>query len=67
MYINIYRDAERERDIEAQIDTEMGRERDWQSQAGTERYIEKEKDRGINIGIHRESDRETYIDIERYK
>ena len=38
----IYRDTERERAIEAHIDTEMT-ERDRQSQAGTERHIEKER------------------------
>ena len=38
----IYTEIQIERAIEAQIDTEMT-ERDWQSQAVTERYIEKER------------------------
>ena len=42
IHIYIHRGTDRERSIEAQLDTEMA-ERDWQSQAGTERYIEKER------------------------
>ena len=52
IHIYIHRDTDRERSIEAQLDTEMA-ERDWQSQAGTERYIEKE----------RKTERDVYIEV----
>ena len=56
----MYRDTDRERAIEAQKETEMT-ERDWQSQAGTERYIEKERKRERDMCIHRGIDRERDI------
>ena len=48
----MYRDTDRERAIDAQKYTEMT-ERDWQSQSGTERYIEK----------GRKTERDVYIEV----
>ena len=42
-------------------------ERDWQSQAGTEIYIEKERKTEREICIHRGIDRETDRDIQRHR
>ena len=42
-------------------------ERDWQSQAGTERYIEKERKRERHMCIHRGIDRERETDRDRQR